>query len=100
MLKLLWTDEAIQDRDDIYDYIEARNPAAALALDEQLAEKARHLLDHPKLGRAGRVAGTRELVAHRHYLLVYDLEGDWVRVLRVQHTARQWPDPSAQPPQT
>lgn len=40
MMELLWTPEAIQDREDIYDYIEADNPAAALALDELLSEKA------------------------------------------------------------
>ncbi|XAH24913.1 type II toxin-antitoxin system RelE/ParE family toxin [Xylophilus sp. GW821-FHT01B05] len=88
---LFWTPEAIQDRDDIYDYIEADNPAAALALDELLAEKAGRLLDHPGLGRLGRVAGTRELVAHRNYILIYDTSGNMVRVLRVLHAARQWP---------
>ena len=34
MMELFWTQEAIQDRDAIYDYIEADNPVAALALDE------------------------------------------------------------------
>ena len=69
----------------------ADNPAAALALDELFSEKAGRLVDHPGLGRPGRVAGTRELVAHRNYILVYDLAGDLVRVLRVLHAARQWP---------
>ena len=59
-MELFWTPEAAQDRDEIYAYIEADNPAAALALDERLAEKAGRLLDHPGLGRPGRVAGTRE----------------------------------------
>ena len=91
MTKLFWTPEAIQDRDDIYDYIEADNPAAALALDELLSEKSARLVDHPGQGRPGRVADTRELVAHRNYILVYDLAEDLVRVLRVLHAARQWP---------
>lgn len=89
--ELFWTPEAIHDRDEIYDYIEADNPAAALALDELFAEKAGRLIDHPDLGRPGRVAGTRELVAHRNYVLVYDLTVDLVRVLRVLHAARPWP---------
>ena len=91
MMELLWTPEATQDRDEIYDYIEADNPAAALALDELFAEKAGRLLDHPGLGRPGRIIGTRELVAHRNYILVYDVTADTVRVLRVLHAARQWP---------
>lgn len=91
MMELFWTPESTQDREDIYDYIEADNPAAAMALDELFSEKAGRLIDHPGLGRLGRIAGTRELVVHRNYILVYDLVGDLVRVIRVLHAARQWP---------
>jgi len=49
VIKLFWTLEAIQDRDEVYDYIEADNPAAALALDEMFTEKAELLLSHPNL---------------------------------------------------
>jgi len=91
MMELFWTPEATQDRDEIHDYIEADNPVAALALDELFAKKAALLLDHPGLGRPGRITGTRELVAHHNYILVYDVVGDLVRVLRVLHAARQWP---------
>jgi toxin ParE1/3/4 len=91
MMALFWTFEAIQDREAIYDYIEADNPAAALALDELFAEQAGRLVNHPSLGRPGRLAGTRELVAHPNYMLVYDTVGHQLRVLRVLHAARQWP---------
>lgn len=90
-MDLFWTPEAIQDRADIFDYIEADNPLAALDLDEQLEQKAWLLVDHPNLGRLGRVADTRELVVHRNYLLIYDVAGDQVRVLNVVHAARRWP---------
>ncbi|MDO4682472.1 MAG: type II toxin-antitoxin system RelE/ParE family toxin [Lautropia sp.] len=90
-MRLCWTPEAVRDREDIYAHVEADNPIAALALDELFSEKARYLTDHPGLGRMGRVAGTRELVVHRNYVLIYDLAGDQVRVLRVLHAARQWP---------
>lgn len=33
----------------------------------------------------------RELVVHRNYILVYDVTGDEVRILRVLHARRQWP---------
>jgi len=90
-VRLGWTPEALEDRRAIYDTIEADNPGAALDLDELLSEKAARLVDHPGLGRPGRVEGTRELVAHRNYILIYDVAGDLVRVLRVLHTARMWP---------
>lgn len=91
MIRLHWTLEAIADRDAIFDYIEPDNPRAALVLDELFSEKANRLVDHPDMGRPGRVPGTRELVAHQNYILVYDVAADGVRVLRVLHAARQWP---------
>jgi len=80
MTEPFWTPGAVQDRDEIYDHI-----------DELFAEKAKRLVDHPGLGRVGRVPGTRELVAHQNYVLVYDVVDDQVRILRVLHAARQWP---------
>jgi addiction module RelE/StbE family toxin len=90
-VKLVWARPAHADRKKIREYIAQHAPAAALALDELFSEKAGLLLDHPDLGRTGRVPGTRELVAHRNYTLVYDTAGDVVRVLRVLHAAREWP---------
>jgi len=90
-MALFWTPEAIQDRETIYDHIEADNPIAALAHDELFEEKAGRLIDHPDLGRLGRVTGTRELVAHQNFMLIYDVTEDRVRILRVLHAARQWP---------
>ena len=90
-MKLVWTRSAREDRKAIREYIAVDNPSAALDLDELLSDKAALLLDHPGLGRPGRLGGTRELVAHRNYLLIYDVVGDLVRVLRVLHAARQWP---------
>jgi plasmid stabilization system protein ParE len=52
----------LSDRDAIFTYIEAGNPAAAVLIDERIAAAARRLLDFPASGRVGRMAGTRELV--------------------------------------
>ena len=90
-MKLVWTRPAAADRREIRAYIAQHNLAAALALDELFSERASQLIDHPSIGRPGRVAGTRELVVHQHYILVYEVAGDLVRVLRVLHAVRQWP---------
>ncbi len=90
-MKLVWTRQADTDRREIREYIAQDNPAAALALDELFSEKAGRLVDHPGLGRPGRVPGTRELVAHENYILVYDVTSDRVRVLRLLHAAGKWP---------
>ncbi|MPT47885.1 MAG: type II toxin-antitoxin system RelE/ParE family toxin [Sphingobium sp.] len=90
-MQLSWTALALADREAIYDYIEADNPHAALALDELFTEKVSRLADHPSIGRVGRVPGTRELVAHQNYIIVYDVMADSIRILRILHAARQWP---------
>ena len=53
MMELLWTPEAVRDREDIYDYIEEDNPLAALALDDLIAERTAVLLGFPRMGRGG-----------------------------------------------
>lgn len=90
-MRLVWTRPANADRKEIREYIAQDNPAAALALDELFSEKANRLVDHPDLGRPGRIADTSELVAHQNYILIYDTTADLVRVLRVLHAAKQWP---------
>ena len=95
-MRLEWAPLAIEDREVIFDAIVDDNFPAALELDQRFQKGAALLQDQPKAGRMGRVTGTRELVVHRHYVLVYDLPPDSVRILRVLHTSRQWP-PKAPP---
>ncbi|WGK63312.1 type II toxin-antitoxin system RelE/ParE family toxin [Halopseudomonas sp. SMJS2] len=90
-MELLWTLEAVRDREDIYDYIEEDNPLAALSLDDLISERTAALQDYPRMGRSGRVAGTFELIVHSSYMVVYDIVETQVRILNVVHTARQWP---------
>lgn len=90
-MRLVWTAEALDDRRAIYDFIEFDNPIAALELDELISQCACRLPDFPEPGRLGRIPGTRELVAHQNYILIYDVAGDLIRVIRVLHAARQWP---------
>lgn len=90
-MKLAWTRSAAADRRAIRRYVARANLRAASALDELLGLNARVLIEQPGLDRTGRVGGTRELVVHRHYILVYDVKGETVRIFRVLHTARHWP---------
>ncbi len=67
MTTLVWTPEAIADRQEIYDYIEIAKPLAAVNLDELIARKANLPVDFPGLGWPGQIEGTRELIVHRNY---------------------------------
>lgn len=87
----LWKPVAIADRKRITAYIAQDNPQAAIEMGDMLIEKAALLDQHPMLGRVGRIKGTRELVAHPNYILIYRVAGDVAEVLRVKHAAKQWP---------
>jgi len=75
----------------IVDYISDDNPAAAEALKDEIEAKVLRLLDHPKLYRSGRVPGTREMVVHRNYVVIYNQDKTTISILRVLHGAQQWP---------
>lgn len=91
MTRVVWTPEAIQDRTAIWDYLVARDPAAAIKMDERISAAAQRLAEHPLLGKAGLVQGTRELIPHESYRLVYEVYQEKVWILALVHTARQWP---------
>ncbi len=90
-MKVIWTPQAEQDRDEIWLHIAAENPTAAVRLDELFSDAATRLADHPKLGRPGKISGTRELIPHENYRLVYEIAAEVLWILTVVHTARQWP---------
>ncbi len=89
-MKVRWTVAANRDRAGIIDYIAVDNPHAALRMDDLFSEAAERLARFPMLGRAGRLAGTRELIIHEHYRLVYEV-ADVVWIMALVHTAMQWP---------
>ena len=77
-MRVIWTPEALQDRADIWDYIAADKPSAAARMDALFSDAAARLADHPVLARPGKIQGTRELVLHESYRLVYEISGETV----------------------
>jgi len=49
------------------------------------------LRDHPDLYRVGRVDGTREMVVHPNYIVIYRVRPDHVEILAVLHARRRYP---------
>ena len=91
MPELEWTALARTDLLEIIDYIADENPDAAQRVKDDIEMKAGKLPEYPKIGRPGRIEGTRELVAWSNYILVYQEDASAVRILRVLHAAQQWP---------
>jgi toxin ParE1/3/4 len=92
-VRLEWSLFALADRNEIFDYIEADSPRAAVTMDDRISACVALLIQFPERGRPGRIEGTRELIASRTpYLAAYRISGDTVRILRILHGSRQWPD--------
>ena len=92
-MKIIWTKNAVQDREDIWDYLHAENPKAALEMDRRFTEAASPISQNPKIGPAGIISGTREIIPHSSYRLVYQLDPDVIWIMALVHTARAWPFP-------
>ncbi len=90
-MRVVWTPQAQEDRAAIWDYIAADNPRAAARMDALFSAATARLANLPKMGRPGKIPGTRELIPHKNYRLVYEIEGEMVWILALVHTRRQWP---------
>nr|WP_163502007.1 type II toxin-antitoxin system RelE/ParE family toxin [Halomonas socia] len=91
MLPVVWLDGAISDLADIVRFVAQENPAAARRLKACLEAAPMVLAEHPYLSPAGRVSGTRELVVHPNYLIVYRVAASRVEIVVVVHTRREYP---------
>jgi toxin ParE1/3/4 len=90
-LRVVWLKAAKEDRHETLSYIAADNPTAAERMDRLFSEAADRLGKFPFVGRAGSISGTRELIPHENYRLVYQVDDDTVWILALIHTSRQWP---------
>jgi addiction module RelE/StbE family toxin len=91
MLSIRWAVEAIEDLDQLTDYIAEHNPRAALAMFEIIERAVIPASVTPLLFRSGREPGTREVVAHPNYILVYRVMDDWIEVVNVIHARQRYP---------
>ena len=91
-MNLRFTTRATEDLRDIADYLQERNPAAALRVRAAILESLRHLTSFPRAGRRQAVEGVRKLVTRRYSYLVYysvdEIAGE-IAVLTIRHPARE-----------
>lgn len=91
-LKLKWTKRALRQLNQAQEYISRDNPAAAAEVANHIAESTLLLLTQPRIGRPGRVKGTREwVVKQTPYLLAYTVENNTLQILSVIHSKQDWP---------
>jgi len=90
--ELRWTKEAAADLENIANYLFQNTPERAAELVREIYNVPAALLAFPYRGRVGRKEGTRELVLWPlPYIVVYQVRGEAVHVVRILHGAQKWP---------
>jgi toxin ParE1/3/4 len=86
-VRVRWLRTAIANLEPIGRYIGEDNPAAVRETLDRIVAAIETLAENPKLdsSRSGRVAGTRELIVDRTYLIAYRVRHGDLEVLRVLH---------------
>jgi plasmid stabilization system protein ParE len=92
-MRVRWTTEAADDLERICDYIAESRPESARGVARSVVERLGTLTTFPRLGRSGRVRGTREIAfPPLPFVAIYDIRDEEVVVLRILHGAQRWPE--------
>lgn len=86
-----WRPNASDDLERIIVYISERNITAAIDLNDDIERAVEALPQQPYQHRPGRVPGTREIIAHPNYIVVYRVGPDHIEILNVIHARQQYP---------
>jgi len=92
-MRVKWLRKALRNLDDEATYVAIEAPLAARLVVERVLNAVAMLVDHPGIGRPGRVPGTRELVVLRtRYIVPYRVRRESIEILRIFHTSRRPPE--------
>ena len=91
MLPVVWSEKPLEDLDGIVAFIAPRDFNAAIRLQERIEQAVEPTASHPYMFRSGRVDGTREIVAHPNYIVVYRVLADMILVTAVVHARQEYP---------
>lgn len=91
MLPVVWLRPALDDLREIATFIAWENPEAARRMKRLIQASIEPVAEHPYLYRTGRMPGTRELVAHPNYVLVYRVTLERIEVVNVLHARQEYP---------
>lgn len=91
-MEIRWAKLAAGDLERIYRYIAKNNPIAAGDVVQTLYDGCSALSSFPERGRPSRMRGRRELVfSSLPYIAVYRIRLGAVEIIRIYHSAQDWP---------
>ncbi len=92
-MRIRYTDLALRDLEQAYDFIALDSPGNARAVIGRVEKTIDTLLIYPAIGKPGRVGGTREFgVLHTPFIIVYRHSKTTLQILTVLHSSRKYPD--------
>ena len=92
-MTVVWSRRAIRHLAALRRYIARENPRAAQGVAQSILRAVELLQDHPQIGRAGRVPGTRELVIPKTpFVVPYRVRGGRLELIAVFHGRQRWPE--------
>jgi toxin ParE1/3/4 len=91
---LIWSRRAVADLRELRAFIAQDAHGAATRIAERTIETIETMIPaNPRIGRPGRVPGTRELIlSGTPYVVPYRIRDGNVVILRILHGARRWPN--------
>jgi toxin ParE1/3/4 len=91
MLGVNWRPNARRQLRQLISYIADRDDHAATRLLTTIEEAVELARSFPLAHRAGRSPGTREIVAHPNYIVVYRITATTLDVVSVVHARQKYP---------
>ena len=93
-MRLIFSPEAISDLREVRLYIQDDNPKAAAKVSKMILQRISQLEKFPDMGPLvpGSKARRRLLIPSLPYSVFYSVQESVIQILRVYHTARQWPE--------
>ena len=93
-MRLIFSPEAISDLRKLRRYIQEDNPKAAAKVSDMILRRISQLEKFPDMGPLVLDSKTRRrlFVPSLPYSVFYSVQESVIQILRVYHTARQWPD--------
>ena len=92
MREIVWSARAIDQYAIAFEFLAERNPSAADKLRVRVRETLDILVRRP-IGRLGYADNTFEkIVQQTSYVIVFEVAGDELRILRLFHMSQDWRD--------
>jgi toxin ParE1/3/4 len=91
-LSVLETIRALQTLSEVLRYYEDQQNGLGTRFLRSYDEQIERLRDMPKIGRIGRVFGTRELVMQNFpFLVVYRIRKEYLEIINLIHQSKNYP---------